>query len=62
MLKANTKAQIESKMKQFDQVNKDIRRILNVRAGLNRQLETLRCEKKDLEYTIEDLQEELEDE
>ena len=62
MLKANIKAQIESKTQQLNQLDKDILKLANVIVGLDKQLEILRCEKKDLEYTIEDLQEELEDE
>ena len=62
MLKANIQAQIEQKTQQLNQVDKDIWKLANVISGLNKQLEILRCEKKDLEYTIEDLQEELEDE
>ena len=62
MLKANIQAQIEQKTQQLNQVDKDIWRVANVISGLNKQLEILRCEKKDLEYRIEDLQEVLEDE
>lgn len=62
MLKANIEAQIEQKTEQLNQIDKDIWKLANVISGLNKQLEILRCEKKDLEYTIEDLQEELEDE
>lgn len=62
MLKANIQAQIEQKIQQLNQVDKDIWKLANVISGLNKQLEILRCEKKDLEYRIEDLQEELEDE
>lgn len=62
MLKANIQARIEQKTKQLNQVDKDIWKLAKVISGLNKQLEILRCEKKDLEYTIEDLQEELEDE
>ena len=59
MLKANIQAQIEQKTQQLNQVDKDIWKLAKVISGLNKQLEILRCEKKDLEYTIEDLQEEL---
>ena len=59
MLKANIQARIEQKTQQLNQVDKDIWKLANVISGLNKQLEILRCEKKDLEYTIEDLQEEL---
>ena len=62
MLKSNIMAQIESKTQQLNQVDKDIWKLAKVISGLNRQLEILRCEKKDLEYTIEDLQEELDNE
>lgn len=62
MLKANIQAQIEQKTQQLNQVDKDTWRLANVISGLNKQLEILRCEKKDLEYRIEDLQEDLEDE
>lgn len=62
MLKANIQARIEQKTQQLNQVDKDIWKLAKVISGLNKQLEILRCEKKDLEYTIEDLQEELEDE
>ena len=62
MLKSNTRAKLEAKTQQLNQVDKDIWKLAKVISGLNKQLEILRCEKKDLEYTIEDLQEELEDE
>ena len=60
MLKLNIRAQIESKEQQLNQVDKDIWKLANVISGLNRQLEILRCEKADLESTIDDLREELE--
>lgn len=62
MLKANTRAKLEAKTQQLNQVDKDIWKLANVISGLNKQLEILRKEKEDLEYKIEDLQEELEDE
>jgi len=62
MLKANVWAQIESKRQQLNQVTSDIWKLTKVISGLNRQLEILRCEKRDLESTIEDLQEELDNE
>lgn len=62
MLKANTRAQLESNMKQLNQVDKDIWKLANVISGLNKQLGILRREKEDLEYKIQELQEELEDE
>lgn len=62
MLKSNIRARIEQKTQQLNQVDKDIWKLANVISGLNKQLEILRCEKKDLDYTIEDLQEEINDE
>lgn len=62
MLKANIQAQIEQKTQQLNQVDKDIWKLANVISGLHKQLKILRREKEDLEYKIEDLQEELEDE
>lgn len=61
MLKSNIRAKLEAKTQQLNQVDKDIWKLANVISGLNKQLEILRCEKKDLEYEIEELQE-LEDE
>lgn len=62
MLKANIEAQIEQKTEQLNQIDKDIWKLANVISGLYKQLEILRKEKEDLEYKIEDLQEELENE
>ena len=59
MLKSNIRAKLEAKTQQLNQVDKDIWKLAKVISGVNKQLEILRCEKKDLEYTIEDLQEEL---
>ena len=61
MLKSNIRAKLEAKTQQLNQVDKDIWKLANVISGLNKQLEILRCEKKDLECEIEELQE-LEDE
>ena len=60
MLIANITAEIEQKYKELEQVTKDIQRMSNLITGLNRQLEILESNKRDILYKIEDLEEVLE--
>lgn len=61
MLRANLEAEIDSKHKELEQVNKDIQRMANLINGLTKQLEILKSNKRDILYKIEDLEEMLND-
>lgn len=59
MIRANLEAEIDSKHKELEQVNKDIQRMTNLIDGLTKQLEILKSNKRDILYKIEDLEEVL---
>ena len=59
MIRANLEAEIDSKHKELEQVNKDIQRMTNLINGLTKQLEILKSNKRDILYKIEDLEEVL---